>query len=62
MIINKKERINTLLQFHTTIASWGMPCLGSLAFLMNAPIPRTLKEKDDLINRAKRYVGWRKKR
>ena len=62
MIINKRERINTLLQFHTTVSSWGVPCLGSLAFLMNAPVPRTFKEKVDLINRAKKYVKWRQKK
>ena len=64
MIINKRERINTLLQFHTTLASWGVPCITSLAFLMNAPIPRTSKEKSLLIKRAQEYIkgGQRKKR
>ena len=60
MIINKRERINTLLQFHTTIASWGVPCLGSLAFLMDAPVPRTFKEKVSLIRRAQKYIGRKK--
>lgn len=62
MIINKRKRISTLLQSHTTLVSWGVPCLGSLAFLMNAPIPRTLKEKVALIKRAQKYVEWRKKK
>lgn len=52
----KIDEIWTLLRAHTTIESWGMPCITRLASLMGKPVPTTRERKIELISLAKEYI------
>lgn len=52
-----KEEIRNLLEAHTTVESWGEPCISSLARLMGQSIPTTREEKAHLIRQAEEYIS-----
>ena len=53
----KASEIRNLLAIHTTVESWGTPCITKLARLMESPVPKTRQEKIDLIKKAEKYVN-----
>lgn len=51
-----RQEVFDLLRAHTTVESWGMPCISTLAGLMNEPLPLTREGKAQLIGRAEEYI------
>lgn len=52
-----KREVANLLGTHTTIASWGKPCISRLARLMGTTAPRSVSAKASLIRKARNYIG-----
>lgn len=53
---DNKQEIRNLLRIHTTVESWGKPCITKLASLMGQPVPVTRENKARLIRQAEQYV------
>lgn len=56
---DKVSQIKALLEAHTTVESWGVPCITRLAELMGKGVPTAREAKARLISEAEEYVRLR---
>lgn len=56
---DKVSQIRILLEAHTTVESWGVPCITRLAELMGKSVPATRQDKVRLISEAQEYIRLR---